>query len=45
MALNIKANGATIKHMGRENFGMLMVIYLKDSGSKIKQMVGALIIM
>ena len=39
MVQSIKENGRRIKQMGRVNFGMLMVIFLRVSGRMIKPMV------
>jgi hypothetical protein len=36
--LAMKATGNIIKLVERENFGMLMVTYLKDNGKTIKRM-------
>ena len=36
--LDIKDFGKIIRHMAKENFGMLIRIYFKDNGFKIEQM-------
>lgn len=39
MEQDMKVNGKTIKLVVRGNFGMLMVIFMKDNGKMIKLMV------
>jgi len=39
MGQNMKGNGKIIKLMAKVNFGMLMVIFLKEIGKMIKPMV------
>ena len=39
MVRDTKGNGAIIKQMEKENSGMQMVIFMKELGRKIKQMV------
>ena len=38
MAQNMKANGKIIKLMGKEHFGMFMVINTRGNGKEIKPM-------
>lgn len=45
MELDMKATGKIIKHMEKENFGMLMEIFFRENGKMIKPMVKELIFM
>ena len=45
MVLNMSVNGEIIELMEKANSFMLMVMFMKDSGQMIKQMVSVLIVM
>jgi hypothetical protein len=38
MVLRTKGNGALTKQMVKESFGMLMAMYMRGNGRKIKRM-------